>query len=99
MQDNIRELWESTKRGTPMSRHFLWRALEALGFFSLLVLTCAAPFIASSISNPFYKAIVWIIFVFLILIFAFAIGLMPYWGMRETKRNLKLTGISSVIKI
>ncbi len=83
----MRELWKSIKRGTPMTRRFLWRSLEVVGISSLVALTISAPFIASTIENPVYKGLVWTLFVILIMIFAVAVGLMPYWGMRELKKE------------
>ena len=84
----MQEFWQSIKRGTPMTRHFLWRALEVLGILSLIALTVSAPFIASTIKNPVYRDLTWTLFVILIMIFAISVGLMPYWGMREIKRGI-----------
>ncbi len=83
----LRELWKALKRGTPMTRKVFWRFLEILGAISLIVATIAAPFITALIENTVYRTIVWAFFVLLILVFAFSIGLMPYWGMREMKRD------------
>lgn len=92
------EFWEATRRGAPMSRNRLWNALEALGILSLLLGILAAPFYTSLIDNPWYNGVTWCLVVCVILITAWAVGLMPYWGMREMKRDVdeELAGLSSL---
>lgn len=85
----MREFWKSVKRGTPMTRKMFWRWMEILGILSLIILTISAPFLTASIDNIIYQTIVWALFILLIFIFAASIGLMPYWGMREMKREVE----------
>ena len=84
----MREFWDATKRGARISRKKLWGALEVLSIVSLLVGIITAPFYTSLIHNPWYKGITWFFVVCVILIIAWVIGLMPYWGMREMKHDV-----------
>lgn len=83
----MHEFWEALKQGITMSRRTLWKALEVLAILVLLVTIVSAPFTINLIDNPWYRGLWWFLIVCLVLIFAVAIGLMPYFGMREMKRG------------
>ncbi|HEY41184.1 MAG TPA: hypothetical protein G4O18_04920 [Dehalococcoidia bacterium] len=83
----MREFWQAIKRGTPITRKFLWRALEVLSLLSLIVGIITAPFLIPNIENTLYRNIAWGLFIPLVIVIALAIGLIPYWGMREMKRD------------
>ncbi len=83
----MREFWKSLLRGSSMTKRTLLKGLEILGVVVLLATVLTAPFYTSLIENPWYKAITWSFVICLILIIAISVGLMPYFGMREMKRD------------
>ena len=83
----MHEFWKAIQKGVGMSRRTLWKALEVLAILVLLITIASAPFTVNLIDNPLYKGIWWFLMVCLVLIFAVAIGLMPYFGMREMKKD------------
>lgn len=85
----MHDFWEAIKRGVRMSRRTLWKALEVLAILVLLITIASAPFTVNLIDNPWYKGLWWFLMVCLVLIFAVVIGLMPYFGIREVKRDVE----------
>ena len=70
-----------------MSRRTLWFTLEVLAAIILIASILTAPFFTGLIENPWYRALTWVVVVVLVFAFAVPLGLMPYFGMREKKRD------------
>lgn len=83
----MKEFWVSVKRGFMLANRLVLKGIQFLGIILLIASVLLAPFITDLIDNPWQKWLAWFGFILLLLIFIVPLGLSPYFGMREMKRD------------
>jgi len=72
-----------------MSRRTLWRGLGLFAILVLLATLISSPYTVSLFDSTWAKVLWWFLMICLALIFLVPIGLMPYFGVREIKRDIE----------
>lgn len=87
----MNDAWEAYRRGLGLASRTWWKWAQIPVFLIGLAALVMAPFGLERIANPLLKVGVWIFLLWVIVITAVCLGLMPYWGQREITRDCERT--------
>lgn len=77
-----KEFWETCRKGVPMARRSLWKWLQAPIFLAGLAAIIYVPLGLPQVEPLWFRAILWVLLLMVILIVAICVGLTPYWGQK-----------------
>ena len=78
----MKEFWETCRGGFPMTRRNLWKWLQAPIFLAGLAAIIYVPLGLPQVEPLWFRAILWVLLLMVILIVAICVGLTPYWGQK-----------------